>query len=52
MRKVMCSWLTAGETATKGETCADQMKNSFQAHKGDTAIRVTLAKRVGCVPCL
>ena len=29
----MCSWYTAGERATKGETCADQMTDSFQAHK-------------------
>ena len=25
--------LVAGERATKGETCADQMTDSFQAHK-------------------
>ena len=34
----MCS---AGERAAKGETRADQMTDSFQAHKDDTAIRVT-----------
>ena len=33
MRKKMCSWCTAGERATKGETCADQMTDSLQAHK-------------------
>ena len=38
MRKMICSWCTAGERATKGETCAGQMTNSFQAHKDDTAI--------------
>ena len=27
--------------ATKGETCADQMTDSCQAHKDETAIRVT-----------
>ena len=37
----MCSWCTTGERATKGETCADQMTDSFQAHKDDTAISVT-----------
>ena len=37
----MCSWYAASERATKGETCADQMTDSFQAHKDDTAIRVT-----------
>ena len=30
--------VTAGERATKGETCVDQMTDSFQAHKDDAAI--------------
>ena len=30
---MICSWLTAGERATKGETCAEQMTDSFQVHK-------------------
>ena len=34
----MRSWCTAGERATKGETCASQMTDSFQAHKDDAAI--------------
>ena len=34
----MCSWYEAGARATKGETCADQMTDSFQAHKDDAAI--------------
>ena len=29
---------TASERATKGETCADQMTNSFRANKDDAAI--------------
>ena len=29
----MCSWYEASARATKGETCADQMTDSFQAHK-------------------
>ena len=41
MRKKMCSWYESGAKATKGETCADQMTDSFQAHKDDAAIRVT-----------
>ena len=35
MRKKMCSWCTAGERATMGETCADQMTDSFQVHKNE-----------------
>ena len=34
----MCSWCAAGERATKGKTCANQMTDSFQAHKDDSAI--------------
>ena len=29
----MCSWYEASAKATKGETCADQMTDSFQAHE-------------------
>ena len=29
----MCSWYEAGARTTKGETCADQKTDSFQAHK-------------------
>ena len=29
----MCSWYEASARASKGETCADQMTDSFQAHK-------------------
>ena len=29
----MCSWYEASATATKGETCADHMTGSLQAHK-------------------
>ena len=32
--RVLVSWWTAGERATKGETCAEQMTGLFQAHKG------------------
>ena len=38
MRKKMCSWCTAGERTTKGETCVDQMTDSFHAHKDGAAI--------------
>ena len=31
----MCSWYEASARASKGETCADQMTDSFQAHKDD-----------------
>ena len=35
----MCScYEAAGARATEGETCADQMTASFQAHKDDAAI--------------
>ena len=37
MRKKMSSWCTASERATKGESCADQMTDSFQAQKDDAA---------------
>ena len=54
----MCSWETAGETATKGETCADQMTDSFQAHKDfmqflshPRAMRSALVKRLYCAVC-
>ena len=30
----MCSWYEASARATKGETCADQMTDSFQAARG------------------
>ena len=33
MRKKVCSWCTASVRATKCEACADQMTDSFQAHK-------------------
>ena len=48
--KKMFSWCTAGERTTKGETCADQMTDSFQAHKDDTAICVSsaLVNRLHC----
>ena len=54
----MCSWRTAGERATKGETCADQMTDSFQAHKDvmqflsqTRAMRSALVKRLYCAVC-
>ena len=33
MRKMMCSWYMTGERAIKGETCAGQKTDSYQAHK-------------------
>ena len=60
----MCSWCAASETATKNETCADQMTDSFQAHKNDAAIlepcwplsqardvRPALVNRLYCAAC-
>ena len=54
----MCSWCTASERATKGETCADQMTDSFQAHKDvmqflsqARAMRSALVKRLYCAVC-
>ena len=51
----MCSWYEASARATKGETCADQMTDSFQAHKDVTqflrharATRSALVKRLFC----
>ena len=38
MKKKMCSWYEAGAKATKGEKCANQMIDSFHAHKDDAAI--------------
>ena len=54
----MWSWCTAGGRATKGETCADQMTDSFQAHKDvmqfmsqARAMRSALVKRLHCAVC-
>ena len=54
----MCSWRTASERATKGETCAEQMTDSFQAHKDvmqllsqARAMRSALVKRLYCAVC-
>ena len=51
----MCSWYTAGERATKGETCGDQMTDVFQAHKDvvqflmqTRAMRSALVNRLYC----
>ena len=48
----------AGERATKGETCADQMTDSFQAHKDvmqflsqACAVRSALVNRLYCAVC-
>ena len=58
MRKKMCSWCTEGGRATKGETCANQMTDSFQAHKDSTqflsqarAMRSAHVKRLYCAEC-
>ena len=58
MRKKKCSWYEASESATKGETCADQMTDSFQAHKDVTqflsqarAMRSALVNRLYCAVC-
>ena len=49
----MCSWYEASTRATQGETCADQMTDSFQAHKDvmqflsqARAMRSALVKRL------
>ena len=54
----MCSWYEANARATKGETCADQMADSFQAHKNvmqllsqGRAMRSALVKRLYCAVC-
>ena len=47
MRKKMCSWRTASARATKGETCAEQMTDSFQAR----AIRSAFVKRLYRAVC-
>ena len=54
----MCSWCTGSERATKGETCADQMTDSFQAHKDvmqflsqARAMRYAFVKRLYCAVC-
>ena len=54
----MCSWCTTGERATKGGTVADQMTDSFQAHKDvmqflsqARAMRSALVKRLHCAVC-
>ena len=54
----MYSWYEASARATKGETCADQMTDSFQAHKDvmqflsqARAMRSALVKRL-YVQCL
>ena len=51
----MCSWTAASERATMGETCADQMTDSFQAHKDvmqflsqARAMRSALVNRLYC----
>ena len=55
----MCSWQTASERATEGETCADQMTDSFQAHKDvmqflsrARAMRSALVNRLYCTDVL
>ena len=54
----MSSWLTASERATKGETCAEQMTSSFQAHNDvmqflsqARAMRSALVNRFYCAVC-
>ena len=54
----MCSWCEASARAPKGETCADQMTDSFQAHKDvmqflsqARAMRSALVKRLYCAVC-
>ena len=55
----MCSWYEASARTTKGETCADQMTDSFQAHKDvmqflsqARAMRSALVKRLYCAVCV
>ena len=49
----MCSWYEASARATKCETCADQMTDSFQAHNLSQArtIRFALVTRLYCALC-
>ena len=54
----MCSWYEASTRATQGETCADQITDSFQAHKNVMqflsqahAMRSALVKRLYCAVC-
>ena len=54
----MCSWYEASARATKGETCADQMTDSVQAHKNvmqflsqARAMRSALVKKLYCAVC-
>ena len=58
MKKMMCSWYEGSARATKGETCADQMTDSFQAHKDvmqffsqARSMRSALVKRLYCAVC-
>ena len=55
MKKMTCSRCTAGDRATKGDTCPDQMTDSFQAHKDvmqllsqARAMRSALVNRLHC----
>ena len=54
----MCSCCEAGERTTKDETCANQMTDSFQAHKDDPcdlsqarAVRSALVNKLYCAVC-
>ena len=54
----MCSWYEASAKATKVETCADQMTDSFQAHKDvmqllsqARAMLSALVNRLYCAVC-
>ena len=54
----MCSWYEAIARATKDETCADQMTDSFQAHKDvmqflsqARAMRSAPVNRLYCAVC-
>ena len=54
----MCSWCEASARAIKGETCEDQMTDSFQAHKDvmqflsqARAMRSALVKRLYYAVC-
>ena len=58
MMKKMFSWYEASARATKGETCADQITYSSQAHKDVTqflsqarAMRSARVNRLYCVVC-
>ena len=50
MKKMRCSWYETSARATKCETCADHMTDSFQTHKEFMQI-LTQARALHCTVC-